>query len=130
MLQVNHIDHINILVKSLEETIQFYDKHFGFKVHQEGISTMTNNPYSIIGISGKILICAYQISTNSEFKISGIGHIGIHIHNFDNSISYLNDQKLPLLYGGIITYENSRSMYIADPSGYEIELSEKFGGGL
>lgn len=38
--------------------------------------------------------------------------------------------KVLVLYGGYVDWEKSRSVYITDPSGYEIEISELWGGGL
>ena len=44
---------------------------------------------------------------------------------------------VPVLYdddddgdGGIIRYPRSRSLYVQDPDGNEIELTSAFGGGL
>ena len=31
---------------------------------------------------------------------------------------------------GVYEWEYSRSVYITDPNGYEVELTEVFGGGL
>jgi lactoylglutathione lyase len=33
-------------------------------------------------------------------------------------------------YGGSVQWPKSRSVYISDPNGYEIELAEIWGGGL
>ena len=128
MLKVNHLDHINIFVKNLEKSAKFYQEHFGFKLYREGIGLAAGLPYKIIGISGKIMICMYQ--QESAPKISGLNHIGIHIQNFDEALEYLKQAQVELLYGGVNEYENSRSLYIADPDGHEFELSENFGGGL
>ena len=35
-----------------------------------------------------------------------------------------------ILYGGVVDWETSRSVYIVDPSGYEVELAEISGGGI
>jgi hypothetical protein len=35
-----------------------------------------------------------------------------------------------IYYDGPVQFEKSRSIYISDPSGYDIELSEFPGGGL
>ena len=35
-----------------------------------------------------------------------------------------------ILYGGAVDWGRSNSVYITDPSGWEIELTEQFGGGL
>ena len=44
MLKVNALDHLNLNVKSLSETVEFYSKHFGFELKEEGVSAK-GNPY-------------------------------------------------------------------------------------
>jgi hypothetical protein len=60
----------------------------------------------------------------------GIAHFGFHISNFDEVIAKCHELKVQILYGGEVDWEKSKSVYIVDPSGYEIELSEISGGGL
>jgi len=38
--------------------------------------------------------------------------------------------EVKILYGGEVDWEKSKSVYVVDPSGYEIELSQLVGGGL
>lgn len=43
----------------------------------------------------------------------------------------LRERNIELAYGGgVVLQGKSRSMYILDPNGYEIELVEKLGGDL
>lgn len=59
----------------------------------------------------------------------GINHIGFHIENFDEIVEKCKTLKISMPYG-VIEWESSRSVYIIDPNGYEVELSEVQGGGL
>ena len=54
----------------------------------------------------------------------GIAHFGFNITNFDEIISNCEKHGVEILYGGHVQFEKSRSVYIKDPNGYEIELSE------
>lgn len=130
MIKLHHIDHININVKNLKETVQFYKKFFDFDVLEEGKSNFSGGAYAIIGKTKKALLAIYESSDQSIFKKGFVNHFGFHIENFDEALHRLKDQGVELLYGGVNQYPNSRSIYIADPNGIEIELSEKFGGGL
>ncbi len=38
--------------------------------------------------------------------------------------------NVEVIYDGSVEFEKSKSVYIKDPSGYDIELSEVSGGGL
>ncbi len=60
----------------------------------------------------------------------GIAHFGFNITNFNEIIEKCKELGVQVLYGGIVDWEKSKSVYIVDPSGYEIELGEIPGGGL
>ena len=60
MLNFNGIDHINMNVKNLEESISFYKKLFGFEVKEKGSFSFKNAPFAIIGNSGIGMLCLYE----------------------------------------------------------------------
>jgi len=59
-----------------------------------------------------------------------IAHFGFHVKNFDEIIMTCKSLGVTINYGSPVQFENSRSIYISDPNGFDIELSEIFGGGL
>ncbi len=129
MLNISHVDHLNLNVSNLEKSILFYQEVFGFKIYEEGESS-TGNPYKIIGSPSSLFLCLYESEKVQQARI--LNHIGIHILNdLEETLEELNKRGIPISYGdGIIDYPHSRSLYIADPDGNQIELSEVFGGGL
>ncbi|WP_127716455.1 VOC family protein [Halobacteriovorax sp. HLS] len=129
MLNIRGIDHINMMVKSLEESKLFYEKVFGMKVLEEGISQKSSKPYLIIGIKNIISLCLYEEEI-INFENQSISHFGINIKNFDEAIKILQESGVEIHYGGVIQWDHSQSIYISDPSGHEIELSRNFAGGL
>ena len=128
MLNVKGLDHVNFNVKDLNETVNWYQDLFGFEVKEEGFGS-TGNPYKIIGKPGAIYMALYENNEGISDKNS-LNHIGFNLDNFDESIKVLKDKGIALGYGGVIDYPESRSAYITDPNGLEIELSSNFGGGL
>ena len=127
MFKISGIDHINMYVKDLDKTVNFYKKFFDFEVKEEGFHKV---PYKIIGKKNIGFFCAYEdpekVSDNNR-----ISHLGFHVENFEDVLSALKEENIEVLYGGTYhEHEHSKSIYIADPSGVEIELSEVFGGGL
>jgi catechol 2,3-dioxygenase-like lactoylglutathione lyase family enzyme len=60
----------------------------------------------------------------------GIAHFGFHIQNFDDIMEKCKSLGVTIYYDGPVQFEKSRSIYISDPNGYDIELSEVTGGGL
>lgn len=122
-LKASFIDHINMEVKDLEQSVTFYKNLFGFEIKKE----QPEEKSKIIG-NANIKLCLYE---NSEMKSEGaIAHFGFHIENFDEIIMTCKSLGVVINYDGPVQFEKSRSIYISDPNGYDIELSEVFGGGL
>ena len=125
MLSVTGIDHINMDVQNLKESVDFYSNLFGFKV----LKDQPEQNSKIIG-NDKVKLCLYEDRDLKEFEQNGFNHFGFHIDNFDEIIQKCNELGVEIFYGGPIKWEKSSSIYIKDPNGYEIELAEVFGGGL
>ncbi|MEW6470303.1 MAG: VOC family protein [Bacteroidota bacterium] len=122
MLRISHIDHLNFFVKNLDESVKFYCKVFGLEEKESG--TATYGPYKIIG-RDKVHLCIYE---KPDLNIGeGVNHFGFNISNFDEILAHCKKENIPHYE---YNWEKSRSVYIEDPNGYEIELSEIQGGGL
>ena len=127
-LKATAIDHINMKVKSLEKSVKFYKDLFGFEVKVENnFPNKLNVPSKIIG-NDSILLCLYEVPDMSPE--GGITHFGFHVRNFEEIADKCKEFGVEILYGGLVTFDDSKSFYIADIDGYVIELSEIFGGGL
>lgn len=127
-LKATSIDHVNMKVKNLEQSVKFYKNLFGFEVKvEENFPNKSNVPSKIIG-NDSIKLCLYEDPKMSPE--GGIAHIGFHIENFEKVLEKCKEFDVEILYGGPVTFEQSKSIYIKDPDGYDIELSEVLGGGL
>jgi lactoylglutathione lyase len=124
-LIVNGIDHLNMEVINLNETVEFYSRLFGFTVKME----QPEENSKIIG-NEKVKLCLYETGGFQGYTKKGFHHFGLHIENFDDVMQKCTDMGLEIFYGGPLQWEKSTSIYIKDPNGYEIELTEVFGGGL
>ena len=127
MIKVNSIDHVNMDVKNLQKSLDFYKSLFSFEEKERGTGR-EQRPWAIIGISGKLMYCLYE--TDQTVTASNVKHIGLNVDNFDQTLETLKAKNIELLYGGVTRYPKSRSLYIEDPDGNEIEISEFIGGGL
>ena len=127
-LKATSMDHVNMNVKNLTQSVEFYRNLFGFEIRKADNSpNKLDVPSQIIG-NDFIKLCLYedpQMSTSG-----GIAHFGFHVANFDQIMGKCKELNVEVLYGGPVKFEKSRSVYIKDPSGYDIELSEVSGGGL
>jgi catechol-2,3-dioxygenase len=128
MLEIKNVDHLNMNVSNLSNSVAFYEKLFSLRVFEEGESS-SGNPYKIIGLPGSLFLCLYE--NKQGLSKGSLNHIGINISGkFEEAEKALRANGIDLNYGGIVEYPHSRSLYISDPDGNEIELSEVFGGGL
>lgn len=119
------IDHLNLDVKNLDQTVEFYSKLFGFTVLKE----QPEENSKIIG-NEHVKLCLYQRDGFDHFEKNGFNHFGLHINNFEDVMQKCTELGIEVYYGGPIEWERSSSIYIKDPNGYEIELAKEFGGGL
>ncbi len=126
-LNAKSIDHVNMKVKNLIQSVEFYKNLFGFEIKQEENPNKLDAPSKIIG-NNTIKLCMYEVPTMSPE--GGIAHFGFNIENFDQVIEKCKELNVEILYDGIIDWEKSKSIYIVDPNGYEIELGQIAGGGL
>ena len=126
-LNAKSIDHVNMKVKNLIQSVDFYRNLFCFEIKQEDNPNKLDAPSKIIG-NNTIKLCMYEVPTMSPE--GGIAHFGFNIENFDQVIEKCKELNVEILYDGIIDWEKSKSVYIVDPNGYEIELGQIAGGGL
>ena len=127
VLKAKMIDHINMKVKNLDESVEFYKNLFGFVIKQEENENKIDVPSKIIG-NDSIKLCMYEVPDMSPE--GGIAHFGFNVENFDQIIVKCEELGVKILYDGVVNWEKSKSVYIVDPSGYELELGEISGGGL
>jgi lactoylglutathione lyase len=130
------VDHINMFVKNLEESINFYHRVFGTDAELKQRGWNKGMSWCILGIPSKFYFCLYELK-RKEFDPSElhINHIGFHVRDFDDTIKRIKALGIEIQYKGKpITWRNkygkTRSLYIKDPNGYYIEFTEKLGGGL
>lgn len=119
------IDHLNLEVRNLAETVKFYSDLFGFEVRKE----QPEQNSKIIG-NDKIKLCLYEVAGFEKYQPVGFHHLGINVENFDEVIAKCEEMNIEILYGHAVEWEKSSSVYIVDPNGYEIELTKVFGGGI
>ena len=115
------IDHLNLTVSDLEQSIAWYDNVFNFKPVERGLHK--DCPFAILR-NNESMLCLYEFKdaptpeTNHAHKVY---HFGLRVTDKEAWEAHLEKQKIqPHL---IWDYPNSKSWYIKDPTGHEIEVS-------
>jgi len=125
MLKTTGIDHINLEVVDLDKSVNFYRELLGFEV----LETFSEPKGQIIGLK-EAKLALYETARFTKYDKCEFLHISFHIENFNDIEKKCAEMGLNIKYDGPVKWPHSRSIYIEDPNGYEIELAEKWGGAL
>jgi lactoylglutathione lyase len=129
------LDHVNITVKSIDESIDWYGKLFGFEKVEGGINQF-GRPWAILANNDSMIAMTEFPKMKSADQdqsrgIHKIFHFGIRIDDQSAWRRKVQDLNIQLNYGGAeISYPHSTSWYVYDPSGHEIEVSYSGGQAL
>jgi lactoylglutathione lyase len=102
-LRATSMDHVNMTVKNLDESVEFYKKLFGFTVKKEQAEYKSK----IIG-NDSIKLCLYE---DPDMKPEGaIAHFGFHIENFGDIMEKCKELGVTVYYEGPVQFEKSKSI--------------------
>ncbi len=124
-MHIQGLDHLNLSVRSFDETVDWYGRVFGFAKVEEGVLE-DGVRWGVIR-SGAAMLCIYEHvdyafadpASRGEF---GVSHFGLRVSDAQAWEVAIEREKLQLLYGGEIRWPHSRAWYVNDPTGYEIEV--------
>ena len=116
------LDHINMTVNNLRESIQWYKNLFSFELMEKGISA-NNNSFAILR-NGNSMLCLYEFphfkSPSENMTYHKSFHFGLRINNRNEWEKIIEQKKVEVTHTA--SYPHSFSWYILDPSGHEIEI--------
>lgn len=127
-MKLKNIDHINLTVASFEKTVQWYGRIFGFQLVEEDIQDGIR--WGVIR-NGDVMLCIYehpQCRHEDRFAqramgLHGINHFGLRISDPTAWEATIKRESLKILYNGPIRWAHNTSWYVADPTGWEIEVA-------
>ena len=115
------LDHVNMTVNNLNDTLDWYNRVFDFNTVQSG--QHNNTPFAIIR-SGDSMLCLYEYPERKPDESSchlKIYHFGFQITDRDDWEKRVKKNNVNVTLK--IDYPFSTSWYVEDPSGHEIEVS-------
>lgn len=125
---ISGLDHVNFSVDNLEKSIEWYSRVLGFKVVEK--KRQKDADFAVLRIENAML-CIYEYDKKRQLVdrydlakrgMHGFNHLCMRINNKEAWLTKLEEENIPLAYGGIIEWPHSLSWYIKDPTGYEIEI--------
>ncbi len=121
MIEAKNIDHINLIVSSLDQTKDYYERVFGFN-----IVPRENNPQTLVVESKHVHFFITQIENVPEAVMQN-QHISFEVEDLDSVIEALagigiTDCKIGEI--GFFQYQNYRFCEWRDPDGIRIECVE------
>ena len=127
-MTVQHLDHLNLTVTNLKESLDWYARVFGFRKVEEGDGDY--GPWAIIR-SGDALLCLYEqpsrkrmdYDTRQSERLHGINHFALRIADRQAWEQVIAQENLELLDDGGVEWPHSSAWYLNDPTGYCIEVS-------
>ena len=120
------IDHVQISVTNLEKSLDWYEKVFGFRHVEDGV--LAKKIRWAISANSDFMICMHEIKRKNakegpDFygqEFHAIKHFGIRITDLPAWERKIKQNNLETYF---IEYPNSKSWYISDPDGNEIEVN-------
>ncbi len=118
-MNVTALDHLNLNVRNLAASLDFYRRVFGFERREEG--TYRGRPWAIVQ-SGRALLCLYEVSQATDVG-TRLNHFALQITDEASWVATLEREGVEVRYGGVVSWPHSRSWYVTAPSGIEVEVA-------
>lgn len=116
------LDHINMSVENIEESISWYKRVFGFEEVERG-TTSRGGDFAIIK-SEEAMLCIYEKkgfkNPQKSEDVHRTYHFALRIKDRSQWEKIIKDEKVEIDHTW--QYPHSYSWYLFDPSGHEIEV--------
>jgi len=106
-MTIRNLDHVNMTVRDFDETVDWYRRVFGFELVEDKVHPQREH------------LDRFELG---DRDLHGMAHFGLRITDADEWLETVEREKVRILYDGEITWPHSRSWYVNDPTGYEIEV--------
>lgn len=121
------LDHVNMTVGNMNESIDWYGRVFGFELVERGVN-QSGRPWAIVAHDDSMICMTEYRERKSAAQQGDQGfhqfyHFGIRVSDEREWQEKVDRFKLKVKYGGVCEYPRSKSWYVADPNGHEIEVS-------
>ena len=126
-MYIKQLDHLNMTVRSLDDTADWYRRVLGFEMVEKGVSQ--GRHFAVLK-AGDAMLCIYEApeftrrpdhASQAESLAFGVRHLALRIADGDAWRRAIERERLTIHHGPI-RYPHSTSWYVFDPTGFEIEI--------
>jgi lactoylglutathione lyase len=124
------IDHVNLSVSNLDRSVDFYSRLLGIDIKEQGEANGVR--WCILGDPDRFYVCFFEVPKGT-YKPGDIhvNHVGFVVDDIEETVRRIHDLGLRLAFNDtVVKWPRSKSAYIRDPDGIDIEFTDRFGGGL
>ena len=125
---ISKMEHVAIIVKDLEQSIQFYLEIFGFKVRLRGSKPDKEMAFLFLESQPSMEIELIQeMNPASDFSENGIvNHLAFTVEDIDRTINYLKGKNIRFTSDEInSTLEGGRMILFRGPNQELLQLVER-----
>ena len=124
MKEIKFFDHLNMTVRNMDESLDWYARVFGFELVEDGERKGVR--WAIVR-SGEAMLCLYEhpnriFDGGYDGPRHGIRHFAIRITDKQEWESVIEREQIQVQFDDAVDYPHSTSWYILDPTGYQIEV--------
>ena len=125
------IDHVNLSVRDLDKSIDFYSRLLGIDIKERGEGNGVR--WCILGERNRFYVCFFEVPKGEPYNPADIhiNHVGFVVDDIDETIRRIHQLGFRVLFNdSTVDWPRSKSAYVNDPDGIMIEFTNRFGGGL
>lgn len=125
---IQKMEHVAIMVRNMDETIQFYSDIFGFKVRLRGRKPDREMAFLYLDTQRSMEIELIQeLTTVSEYSETGIvNHLAFTVENIEETIRFLKEKDITFTSDDVKpTLEGGRMILFHGPNRELLQLVER-----
>lgn len=119
---IRQLDHLNLTVEDLSRSLDFYARVFGFDKVEGGL--YEGAPWAILRAQDALL-CLYEhpeLASPDNPDFHRLNHFALRVADVDAWLDTIEREHVKVRYGGVVQWPHSRSWYVSDRTGHEIEV--------